>query len=81
MSKVEVDTGQIQAQPTIEGQQDICDKNADSDQRSRKKHHSVVVGFRRPICFRLIATRMIHICKELGLLILIAFTYAALTNE
>lgn len=81
MSTFETQSGQTQTRPEVEGRQDVRDKDAELDKRSKRKHRQVVVGFHRPICLRLITLRMINVCKEIGMMLLIAFAYAALTNE
>ncbi|KAK9708828.1 Thioredoxin [Popillia japonica] len=84
MSTLETETGQIQTLHTVEGHQPVSDKDAESDKPSKQKkpqREVVIVGHTKPIYLRLIITRMINICKELGLVLLIAIAYAALTND
>lgn len=84
MSESETQTGQIQTQPApVEGREDIgSDKNADSYRRPESKQRGqVATDFSGPDCLRLITIRMINVFKEIGLMLLIAFTYAAFVNE
>ncbi|GJQ80005.1 hypothetical protein Trydic_g9478 [Trypoxylus dichotomus] len=83
MSTLETQGGQIQTQPEVEGHQDVSDKNANSDKpaKQERQRHKIVIGYTGPICLQLIVTRMINLWKKIGLLLLIALTYAALIND